>query len=166
MLKNSENMGSGTVTINNDPRILPLGKFLRNTKINELPQLMNILIGDMSIIGPRPQTQRCFDAFSEDVRKAISTIRPGLSGIGSIIFSKEESMLKDIKSIEIYDEIIAPYKGSLEIWYTKNNNIMTYFILIFVTFIAIVSGSPKALDYFFKDIPKPSEDAQNLLNIR
>ena len=63
MLKESPNIATGSVTIKNDPRILPAGKFLRRTKINELPQLINVLKGDMSIIGPRPQTQRCFDAF-------------------------------------------------------------------------------------------------------
>ena len=63
MLKDSPNMGTGTVTVKNDPRVLPMGGFLRKTKINELPQLINIFNGDMSVIGPRPQTQRCFDAF-------------------------------------------------------------------------------------------------------
>ena len=61
MLKNSSKMQNGTVTIKNDPRVLPFGKFLRKSKINELPQLFNILKGDMSIIGPRPQTPNYFN---------------------------------------------------------------------------------------------------------
>ena len=63
MLKDSENIGTGTITLHNDPRILPFGSFLRKTKLNELPQLFNILNGTMSVIGPRPQTKRCYEAF-------------------------------------------------------------------------------------------------------
>ena len=61
MLKNSANIGTGTVTVKGDPRVLPVGKFLRKTKINELPQLLNILVGDMSVIGPRPLTSQTFE---------------------------------------------------------------------------------------------------------
>lgn len=86
MLKNSENLGTGTWTLKDDPRILPMGEILRKTKINELPQLINIFKGEMSVTGPRPQTQRCFDAFPEDSQKAIVSVRPGLSGVGSNIF--------------------------------------------------------------------------------
>src|SRR5690606_11811700 len=93
MLKDSPNIGTGTVTVMDDPRVLPLGRFLRKTKINELPQLLNILCGDMSIIGPRPQTRRCFDAFPASTRVAIVQVRPGLSGIGSVMFRDEEAML-------------------------------------------------------------------------
>ncbi|MBE2258147.1 MAG: sugar transferase, partial [Rhodobacteraceae bacterium] len=93
MLKDSPNIGTGTVTVRDDPRVLPTGRFLRKTKVNELPQLLNILKGDMSIVGPRPQTQRCFDAFPNDVQEAIVKVRPGLSGIGSIVFRNEESLL-------------------------------------------------------------------------
>ena len=71
MLKNSPNIGTGTVTMRGDPRVLPVGTFLRKTKINELPQLLNIFFGDMSVIGPRPQTQRCFDAFPTQSQKEI-----------------------------------------------------------------------------------------------
>ena len=95
MLKNSEHIGTGTVTLNNDPRILPIGGFLRKTKINELPQLLNIFKGDMSVIGPRPQTQRCFDAFPKKSQLAIVRVRPGLSGVGSIVFRDEEEMMDD-----------------------------------------------------------------------
>ena len=71
MLKNSPNLGTGTVTVKHDPRVLPMGRFLRKTKINELPQLLNIFKGDMSVIGPRPQTQRCFDAFPASAQAQI-----------------------------------------------------------------------------------------------
>ena len=111
MLKNSPNIGTGTVTVKNDPRVLPLGGLLRKTKINELPQLINIFNGDMSIIGPRPQTQRCFDAFPLSSQSEIIKVRPGLSGIGSIIFRNEEDMMHaNKKPEEFYDEIIMPYK--------------------------------------------------------
>uniref|UniRef100_UPI003752F2F8 sugar transferase n=1 Tax=Undibacterium sp. TaxID=1914977 RepID=UPI003752F2F8 len=84
MLKNSPNMGTGLVTVRGDPRILPIGAFLRRTKINELPQLINVLKGDMSLIGPRPLAPRGFNAYTEDVKKIVTKVRPGLSGIGSI----------------------------------------------------------------------------------
>ena len=90
MLKNSPSMGTGTVTVKDDPRVLPMGKFLRKTKVNELPQLLNILLGDMSIVGPRPQTQRCFDGFPKISQSEIIKVRPGLSGIGSIIFVEKK----------------------------------------------------------------------------
>lgn len=70
MMKNSETMASGEITIHNDPRVLPVGRFLRKYKINELPQLWNIVAGDMSVIGPRPQTPRCFAAFPQHTRRA------------------------------------------------------------------------------------------------
>ena len=76
MLKDSPNIGTGTVTLKDDPRVLPLGKFLRKTKINELPQLLNIFVGDMSIIGPRPQTRRCFDAFPRSSQAIITKVEP------------------------------------------------------------------------------------------
>ena len=81
MLKDSPKLGSGTVTLKSDPRVLPVGKFLRKTKINELPQLLNVLFGDMSIVGPRPQTQRCFDVFPGNLKEIITKIRPGLSAV-------------------------------------------------------------------------------------
>ena len=67
MIKDSPNIGTGTITIKNDPRVLPFGKFLRRSKINELPQLLNILLGDMSIIGPRPLTISNFEAYSDRI---------------------------------------------------------------------------------------------------
>lgn len=134
MLKNSPNLGTGTVTVKNDPRVLPLGRFLRKTKINELPQLLNIFKGDMSIIGPRPQTQRCFGAFPARSQAEIIKVRPGLSGIGSIVFRDEEELMHASKEPErFYDEVIMPYKGALEEWYVAHQGLWTYLAAIFVT---------------------------------
>ena len=128
MLKDSPNIGAGTVTLKGDPRVLPLGKILRKTKINELPQLINILMGDMSIVGPRPQTPRCFDVFPVESQDEIKKVRPGLSGFGPIVFRDEENILSENEApIDFYDTVIAPYKGEVESFYVNSHNIITYF---------------------------------------
>ena len=156
MLKDSANIGTGTVTVKNDPRVLPIGKFLRKSKINELPQLLNIFLGDMSVIGPRPQTQRCFLAFPQSSRDAIMQVKPGLSGIGSIIFRDEESILDDesIDRLKFYDDVIAPYKGELEQWYVKHHNLYTYFMLIGLTVWVVIFSDSKVYKSIFKDLPE------------
>lgn len=156
MLKNSPNIGTGTVTVKGDPRVLPVGKFLRKTKLNELPQLINILKGDMSIIGPRPQTQRCFDAFSTAVQAQIVKVRPGLSGIGSIVFRDEESLLHGHGPQEsYYDVVIAPYKGILEEWYVANQGLRTYFLLIVLTVWVVLLPKSQIVWRVFGTLPLP-----------
>ena len=158
MLKNSPNIGTGTVTVKNDPRILPMGRFLRNTKINELPQLINIFKGDMSIIGPRPQTQRCFDAFPLSAQNEIKKVQPGLSGIGSIIFRNEEDMMHaNNHPDKFYDEIVMPYKGSLEGWYVSNQSIGSYFILIGLTVWVVLSSNSGLVWTIFKDFARATD---------
>ena len=162
MLKDSEK--KGTITIMNDPRILPFGKFLRKTKINEIPQLINVFIGDMSIIGPRPQTKRCFSAFPHDSQKRIIEVRPGLSGIGSIVFRNEEMMLNEsVNHNNFYDDEIMPFKGLLEEWYVKNNSLKNYFILIFLTIFVVVNSRESMVWKIFKDLPEPPKSLQNFL---
>ena len=90
MLLNSPNMSGGLHTTRGDPRILPLGGFLRKTKINELPQIFNILLGDMSIVGPRPLVDKTFDPYPPEVKERIYSVRPGLTGIGSVVFRDED----------------------------------------------------------------------------
>ena len=159
MQKDSPNIGTGTVTVKNDPRVLPIGKFLRRTKINELPQLFNIFNGDMSVIGPRPQTKRCFDAFPVQSQKEIIKVRPGLSGIGSIIFRNEEDMMSANNDPQkFYDEIIMSYKGSLEHWYVANQNIISYFIFIILTIWVVLGFSNAWVWKLFKDLPTPPEE--------
>lgn len=158
MLKNSPNIGTGTVTLMHDPRVLPFGKFLRATKINELPQLLNVLNGDMSVIGPRPQTQRCFDAFPEQYQRKIAEVRPGLSGAGAIAFRGEDRMLADAASAEgFYDQVIMPYKGALEAWYVERAGPGLYFALIGLTCWVIVFPSSTAFWRAFDSLPPPPE---------
>ncbi|MDQ3058653.1 MAG: sugar transferase [Pseudomonadota bacterium] len=164
MLKNSPAMGTGTVTVKNDPRILPMGGFLRKTKINELPQLLNILKGDMSIIGPRPQTQRCFDAFTPDAQKAVIQVLPGLSGIGSIMFRDEENLLHGHQNpAHFFDHVIAPYKGALEQWYVKNQGLWTYFMLIALTVWVVLFPKSSAVWRVFDSLPKPGPELTQAL---
>jgi len=156
MLKDSPNIGTGTVTVRDDPRVLPTGRFLRKTKVNELPQLLNILKGDMSIVGPRPQTQRCFDAFPNDVQEAIVKVRPGLSGIGSIVFRNEESLLHgEVDQAQFYDQVIAPYKGELEKWYVRNQSVRNYLLVIVITAWVVTFPNSRIAWKVFAGLPTP-----------
>ncbi len=156
MLKDSPNIGTGTVTVRDDPRVLPFGRILRKTKINELPQLLNIVKGDMSIVGPRPQTRRCFDAFPASTRRAIVRVRPGLSGIGSVMFRDEEGMLHAAENpMRFYDDVIAPYKGVLEEWYVDHQGIRTYLALILLTAWVVIFPSSKLVWRIFPSLPPP-----------
>ncbi len=143
MLKDSPNMAGGTYTSKEDPRILPMGRFLRKTKINELPQLINILKGDMSIIGYRPLVPRGYAMYPDDVKKQLKNGRPGLSGIGSIVFRNEEQIVEEFDAYEdkdkFYRTVIMPYKGALEVWYTKHRNVVMYWRLIFMTVEAVLN---------------------------
>ena len=136
MLKNSMNMGTGSITIKNDFRVTKVGKFLRITKINELPQLFNILKGEISLVGPRPLVEKDFFAYPETVRNSIYNVKPGLTGIGSIVFRDEESIIsnaKDENPHEFYKRVIAPYKGALEMWYHEHKTFTLDLQLIFLT---------------------------------
>lgn len=159
MLRNSPNMEGGVLTQKNDPRILPMGKFLRKTKINELPQLINIFIGEMSVIGPRPQAKRHYDLYTDEVKSFIDRVPPGLSGLGSVAFRDEEDMLNAVDDRDsFHDKIIAPYKGQLEVWFVQHRNIITYFKLIWFTVLAVLKPSSKAWRNSFNNLPPiPSE---------
>lgn len=165
MLIDSPNIGTGTVTIKEDPRVLPFGKFLRKTKINELPQLLNIFLGDMSIIGPRPLTMQTFNSYSINTQNIIKEVSPGLSGVGSIIFREEEEILHGASaSIEFYDKIIAPYKGELEEWFVLNKGIYIYFLTIFITIWVVFFSKSKVAWKVFRDLPEPPEELKIALN--
>ncbi|MBT7624022.1 MAG: sugar transferase [Flavobacteriaceae bacterium] len=159
MLKDSPNLSGGIITTKNDPRITPFGGFLRKTKINELPQLLNILFGQMSVVGPRPVMQKSFDAYPEDVKSLIYNIKPGLTGIGSIIFRDEEVLINDVKvrgddAWEFYKKKIYPFKGKIELWYQKRMGFLLDFKLIILTAWVILFPKSKIYEKLFKDLPK------------
>ena len=156
MLKNSMNMGSGSITLRNDPRVTKVGVFLRKTKINELPQIINILFGDISLVGPRPLVEKTFKAYNKEVQSKIYRIKPGLTGIGSIIFRDEESIISNIKNEDphiFYKRVIAPYKGELEMWYQSNRSFIIDFKLIFMTAWVILFPASKLYKKWFKGLP-------------
>jgi len=160
MLKNSPNIGTGLHTTRKDPRILPMGNFLRKTKINELPQIINILKGDMSIVGPRPLVDKTFEPYPDHVKAIIYNVKPGLTGIGSIIFRDEERLLSETKLSldEFYRLHISPYKGELELWYQKHLNFYTDFMLIFLTAWVIIYPNSQLVYQIFKDLPERPQE--------
>jgi lipopolysaccharide/colanic/teichoic acid biosynthesis glycosyltransferase len=156
MMKNSLNMGTGAITLRNDPRVTPFGKYLRMTKVNELPQILNVLSGDMGIVGPRPLVKSTFNAYSEDVRKEIYNSKPGITGIGSVVFRDEEKLISnsEIEPVVFYQTIIAPYKGEVELWYNRNKSIFTDLKIIFITGWVILFPKSNILYSWFRSLPK------------
>ena len=156
MVKNSSKIGAGDVTLRNDPRVTSVGRFLRITKINELPQLINILIGDMSFVGPRPLMPDGFNRYSDHHQKHIYNVTPGLTGIGSIVFRDEEMIVSNsnLDPHECYTQIIMPYKGELELWYQNNVSFATDFKLLVLTVWYVFNPSSNMVYKVFRDLPK------------
>jgi lipopolysaccharide/colanic/teichoic acid biosynthesis glycosyltransferase len=156
MLKDSENIGTGSLTIRNDPRVTVVGRFLRKTKINELPQLINVLIGNMSLVGPRPLLQSEFDAYSKEIQEKVYHSKPGITGIGSVIFRDEEHLISNttLPPREFYDSVIAPYKGACEMWYNEHKNLWVDAKIIALTAIVIFFPDINFIDKWFRGLPK------------
>lgn len=155
MLKNSPNMGTGSLTVRGDPRVTPVGRILRATKINELPQLINVLTGEMSFVGPRPQMQVDFDIYPEHVRETIYSVPPGVTGIGSIVFRDEELLLSQpgVDPREFYEKQIAPYKGELEMWYIRRKSLWTDLRLVLLTAWVVFFPQSTIVYRTFPDLP-------------
>ena len=159
MLKDSANMPGGIMTTKKDPRITPMGGFLRKSKINELPQLFNIFFGHMSVVGPRPVMKVSFEAYPKEVQKVIYNVKPGLTGIGSIIFRDEEELITEVKNNggdlwDFYKYTIYPFKGNLELWYQNNKSFSLDLKLILLTAWVILSPTSNLYEKWFKDLPK------------
>ena len=155
MLKASPSLGTGSLTVKNDPRVFPFGRFLRKTKLNELPQIFNILLGDMSIVGPRPQMEVDFLKFPDHVQAVIYDAVPGMTGIGSIIFRDEEKWISDYDGDkhDFYRDYIAPYKGELELWYQEHLSAYTDAMLIFLTAWAVFFPESGLVFKIFRSLP-------------
>jgi lipopolysaccharide/colanic/teichoic acid biosynthesis glycosyltransferase len=156
MLKDSPNMGSGLITLRNDPRVTPVGKILRMTKINELPQVFNVLLGNMSIVGPRPLVDKTFNAYPKNVQSRVYHCKPGITGIGSIVFRDEEALMSmtSIPPQEFYQKIIAPYKGELELWYQEHQTFWVDLVIIFLTGWAVLFPKSQLVFRIFNDLPR------------
>ena len=156
MVKNSSSIGTGSITLKDDPRVLPFGKFLRKSKINELPQIFNVIIGNMSIVGPRPQMKVIFEKFPIEKRNEIYKSKPGITGIGSIIFRDEEKWISNYEGDkhEFYKEKIAPYKTDVELWYYKNQSLFVDAKLVILTAWVIVFPERNLIDNMFKSLPQ------------
>ena len=154
MLKNSPNIGTGEITVRNDPRILPLGGFLRKSKLNELPQLWNVLVGDMSIVGPRPMVPDTFSRYPETAQSIIQSINPGLTGVGSIVFRDEERFLDGLENpVAFYREVIIPHKSNLELWYVAHQSLGLYLRVIFATAWIIIFPKSNLAQSIFPGLP-------------
>jgi lipopolysaccharide/colanic/teichoic acid biosynthesis glycosyltransferase/GGDEF domain-containing protein len=130
-------MGS-RITCNGDERITPFGCWLRDTKINELPQLWNVLIGDMSLVGPRPEDVIVGNDWDEEARKEILSIRPGITSPASILYHDEESLLSKSNLMEDYFKNILPDKMRLDRLYVRNRSISSDFDIIFWTMAIVI----------------------------
>lgn len=162
MLKASPEIGTRTITIKDDPRVLPLGRLLRKAKINELPQILNVLKGDMTLVGPRPLTEDNFALYSDKVQQVILRNAPGVTGIGSVVFRDEESLLslQQGPARDYVQREIAPYKGALELWYDQHKSFLVDSKLIILTALVILWPTSELHSRFFRDLPSREKPKQ------
>jgi lipopolysaccharide/colanic/teichoic acid biosynthesis glycosyltransferase len=153
MLKNSPNIGTGEITLRNDPRVTSFGKLLRITKVNELPQIINVFKGDMSIVGPRPLMDVSVKLYPHEIQQKIYDCKPGMTGIGSLIFRDEEKIVSDAADPKAMYAAIYPYKGALEMWYQQHCSLYTDCMIIFLTAWSIIFPATNLIQKIFKDLP-------------
>lgn len=159
MLKDSPNMAGGIFTSKKDPRFTPMGSFLRKSKINELPQLLNIWLGHMSFVGPRPVMPISFAAYPEAVQKVIYNVKPGLTGIGSVVFRDEEELIAKKKengedAWAFYENELYPFKGKLEHWYQSKQSFILDLKLLIATALVVLLPQIDVVGLFFRGVPK------------
>ena len=137
MIKNADKSGVDSTSAN-DNRITPVGHFIRKFKLDELTQLLNVINGSMSLIGPRPNVLREVDLYTK-VEKKLLSIKPGITDFASIVFSDEAEILRDQIDPDLaYHQLIRPGKSKLGLFYVQNRNLFVDFILIFLTALAII----------------------------
>ncbi len=126
------------VTTNGDVRITPFGKFLRDTKFNELPQLWNVLVGEMSLVGPRPEDPEIAAEWPIEVQALIFSVRPGVTSPASVLYRSEEQMLDGSDPMQQYFQSVLPSKLRLDQLYVRNRNLLTDIDVIFWTAVALL----------------------------
>jgi lipopolysaccharide/colanic/teichoic acid biosynthesis glycosyltransferase len=160
MLKNSPDIGTGDITTRNDPRVLPVGKLLRKTKLNEVPQFWDVFVGKLSLVGWRPLMPKGFADYPTHVQTEIVKVKPGLTGIGSLAFRDEEAVLaraqadgRDLRTC--YREDIMPFKGALEVWYVAHRGLWTDLKILVGTAVAVLVPGWSGYTRWFGNLPQP-----------
>lgn len=137
MVRNAPNLGA-QITVGGDPRITSIGKILRKSKVDELPQLMNVLLGDMSLVGPRPEVPKYVDAFHEDYIEILK-FRPGITDLASIEYCDENEILAAADDPDrAYREEVLPAKLRLSQEYCRKSSLSYDVYLIMRTLVAIL----------------------------
>ncbi len=137
MHTNADKLGLLTVG-GRDPRVTKVGYYLRKYKLDELPQLINVLIGDMSFVGPRPEVRKYVDLYTEEQQKVLE-VRPGITDLASIEFRNENEILeKQENPDQYYIDVIMPHKLKINLRYIKNRSLLKDIGIIFKTFSAIL----------------------------
>ena len=145
MIVNESGSGPDSTSANDD-RITPIGHFIRKFKLDEITQLWNVLLGDMSLVGPRPNVQRETDLYTDRERKLLS-VRPGITDFSSIVFSDEGEILKDKADPDLaYNQLIRPWKSRLGLIYIEQRSLVLDIQLVLVTVLGIISKE-KALEW-------------------
>ena len=144
MVKNADKIGGGTTALN-DPRITKVGNFLRKTKLDEIPQLFNIIGGSMSFIGPRPELLRYTDQYEGD-EKLIFEVRPGITDFSSIEFINLDEIVGQGDADEMYEKYVLKKKNQLRIKYAKEVSFCTDVKLFSLTVWRVIK---KALSFIF-----------------
>jgi len=145
-------------TSGNDMRITPIGHKIRRYKLDELIQLWNVLIGDMSLVGPRPNVKSETDLYTS-VEKKLLLVRPGITDFSSIVFSDEGEILEGKDNPDLaYNQLIRPWKSRLGLAYIENQSFLLDLQLIFYTIVAIIS-KPTALIWVVKKLNNLNVDA-------
>ena len=133
MVKNAYKMSGGSITVGNDHRITPIGKFLRRWKLDELPTLWNVLKGDMSFVGPRPDVPGYADKLEGESRRVLE-MRPGITGPATLKYANEEQLLAGVDNpIKYNDDVISPDKVRINLDYMNNLSMWTDIKIIFKT---------------------------------
>jgi len=152
------------ITLREDPRVTPVGKYLRKSKVNELPQIINVLSGEMSWVGPRPLVESNFSAYEPHIQQKIGRVKPGITGIGSIVFRDEERLISTQSDDphQFYRAQIAPYKGALESWYVDHRNLLVDFQILLLTAWVILFPNSELVYQLFPSLPpKPATFASD-----
>lgn len=138
MIVDAEKLGL-KITVDNDPRVTSVGNKLRKFKLDELPQLFNVLNGSMSLVGPRPEVIEYMDKYPCDIRKKILSVRPGITDLASIEFRDENKILAGVENpSKTYIEEILPIKQNYYLDYVENQSLFLDIQIIFKTIVAIV----------------------------